>query len=69
MQPNFMFSWPHARVGVASSQHMGNGLTDLDSEYASSAMIHDDIILPSETRKVRVKCLLASMLIWILLLT
>lgn len=52
MQPNFMFSWPHARMGVASPKHLGKELGDLDSNYTSSAMIHDGIILPSETRKV-----------------
>ena len=27
MQPNFLFSWPNARVGVASPDHMIEALT------------------------------------------
>lgn len=57
MQPNFMFSWPHGRMGVASSEQLGTELdsADLDYEYTSSNLIHDGCILPSETRKVSVK--------------
>ena len=58
MQPNFMFSWPHARMGVASPEHLGNELAssgDMDSQYCSSTMIHDGLILPSETRKVSIE--------------
>ncbi len=61
MQPNFMFCWPHARMGVASYQDLqrlqgseGNEETLMVQEYQypTAAMMHDGVILPSETRKV-----------------
>ena len=61
MQPNFMFCWPHAKIGVASWQDLqrlqgceGNedALFQELSQYPTAAMLHDGIILPSETRKV-----------------
>lgn len=59
MQPNFLFCWPHARMGVASPKHLldyvrtsESDLMKLESQYPTSALIHDGIILPSETRKV-----------------
>lgn len=60
MQPNFVFCWPHARMGVASAKHLlmhqsrtnEADLIKLESEYPTAAMMHDGVILPSETRKV-----------------
>ena len=60
MQPNFLFSWPHAKVGVASPQHLlecGSTATETEmikqeSEYPTSILLHDGVILPSETRQV-----------------
>ena len=67
MQPNFMFCWPHARIGIASTEdlldEMGKDQNStekekfmkVESEHPGSAMIHDGTILPSETRRVRTK--------------
>ena len=59
MQPNFMFSWPHAKIGVAPTEYLCrhsaqeyDKLLWTETQYNCSAMIHDGIILPSETRKV-----------------
>jgi len=61
MEPNFLFSWPHARMGVASPKHImecevddfkNEELVKLESEYPTAALLHDGVILPSETRKV-----------------
>lgn len=64
MEPHFMFCWPHARMGVASPKHLSDyepitseeELKKLESEYPTSALIHDGVILPSETRKVLTRC-------------
>lgn len=62
MQPNFMFCWPHARMGVASWQDLARlqghskdegTLILQESQYPTASMMHDGIILPSETRKVK----------------
>lgn len=59
MQPNFMFSWPHAQIGVSSFSDSPAELEE-DTvrqelfEYPSSSLNHDGVILPSETRKVNV---------------
>lgn len=61
MQPNFLFCWPHARMGVASPKHILDNseskiseaeLIKQESEYPTSALLHDGVILPSESRKV-----------------
>lgn len=60
MEPNFLFCWPHAQIGVVSSKDLlAHGskvsmeeLIKQESQYPSSALLHDGVILPSETRKV-----------------
>lgn len=60
MQPRFMFCWPHAEMGVASSDDLVDmmagvnkeDLEQMESLYPTSALLHDGVILPGETRKV-----------------
>ncbi len=67
MEPNFMFCWPNAQFGIASSSDIqmasGSHMRDPDTPqqdqtfldevlYPSSSLYHDGVILPSETRQV-----------------
>ena len=64
MQPNFHFCWPQARMGMASPEHLrewGGGEEEEEEgwrreerEFAASNLVTDGVILPHETREVRV---------------
>lgn len=79
MQPRFMFCWPHARMGVACSRHLLDAgvqestskeqLQQEEADYPTSALLHDGLILPSETRQVlKNACLLLLQLLCMVLL-
>ncbi len=56
-----MFCWPHAKMGVASSEDIlemsASRLSKEDvvrdeSMHPTSSLLHDGVVLPSQTRQV-----------------
>ena len=51
MQPNFLFSWPNARVGVASPDHIMEALTVRELLLFNNCIAAEFSIFMAESRR------------------
>ena len=54
MSPNFLFTWPHAQIGVGDISQSSdyNRLTKISAEDSTQRLLDDGLILPHQTKKV-----------------